>query len=163
VQSIRSWIAAGSLLVGVAAIAPAQQTTPAPTPAGVHARKFGGPGRHKKDVDRALLRGITLSDAERANVRAVHTKYASQEQALRTQTRTESQDARAAQQRGDTAALRSLRANMTAQRQALMQSERNDVRNALTPANQAKFDANVQAMQARGMRRPYRPHKVTNR
>lgn len=156
-QSIRSLMMVGSLLLSAVAIVPAQQPTPAP---GVHSRRFGRPGRRKQEFDRALLRGITLSDAEKANLRAVHAKYASQEQALRTQMRSESQDLRSARQRGDTATLHSLRTNVNAQRQSLMQSERNDVRNALTPANQAKFDANMQTMQSRRGRRPGRARRL---
>jgi Spy/CpxP family protein refolding chaperone len=153
---------AGSLVLSAVAIAPAQQPTPAPTPiptSGIHARRFGHPGRGNKQYDRALLRGITLSDAEKANLQSVHAKYASQTQALRTQMRTESANIRAARQRGDTAALRSLRATEISQRQSLMQTEQNDLRNALSPANQAKFDSNVQSMQARAAKRSFHPRK----
>ncbi len=154
---MRSLVATASVLVSAAAIAPAQQPTPTPTPTptpGVHARKFGRGGR--KQFDQALFRGITLSDAEKANVQAVHAKYASQMQSLGTQMRTEAQNAKAARQRGDTATLRSIRSNIVAQRTQMMQAERSDLRGALSSQNQPKFDANVQKMQSRASKRSFR-------
>ena len=156
-QLMRSLVVTASLLASAAAIAPAQQPTPTPsqTPApAIHARKFGR-GRHQ-EFDRALFRGITLSDAEKANVQAVHTKYASQMQSMRTQMRAESKNAKAARASGDTATLRSIRATEMAQRTQLIQAEQGDIRGALTPANQAKFDANVRAMQERASKQAFR-------
>lgn len=155
-QFMRSLVVTGSLLVSAAAIASAQQPTPSPTTAPVvHARRFARGGGHN-DFDRALFRGITLSDAEKSNIQAVHAKYASQMQSIRTEMRTESKNAKAARQSGDTAALRSIRANEIAQRTQFIQTEQNDLRGALSPANQAKFDANVKAMQARASKQAFR-------
>jgi hypothetical protein len=154
VKFMRSLLVIASVLVSAAAIAPAQQPTPTPTP-GVHARKFGRGGR-RKQFDQALFRGITLSDAEKANVQAVHAKYASQMQSLGTQMRTEAQNAKAARQRGDTATLRSIRSNIVAQRTQMIQAEQSDLRGALSSQNQAKFDANVQKMQSRASKRSFR-------
>jgi hypothetical protein len=154
VKFMRSLLVTASVLVSAAAIAPAQQPTPTPTP-GVHARKFGRGGR-RKQFDQALFRGITLSDAEKANVQAVHAKYASQMQSLGTQMRTEAQNAKAARQRGDTATLRSIRSNIVAQRTQMIQAEQSDLRGALSSQNQAKFDANVQKMQSRASKRSFR-------
>ncbi len=154
-QFLRSLIVGGSLLVGAAVIASAQQPTPTPTSPGVHARRFGR-GKHGNQMDRALFRGITLSDAEKANLQTVHAKYASQTRALDAQLRTESKDAKAARQKGDTAAFRSIHGNIAAQRAQLMQTERSDIRGALSPQNQAKFDANVQTMQTRASKRAFR-------
>lgn len=154
-QFMRPLVVAGSLVVSAAAITQAQQPSPSPTPApSVHVRKLGG-GRHK-EFDRALFRGITLSDAEKSNIQAVHAKYASQMQSMRTQMRTESQNAKAARQSGDTATLRSIRATEMAQRAQLIQAEQNDLRGALSPANQPKFDANVRAIQARASKQAFR-------
>jgi Spy/CpxP family protein refolding chaperone len=116
-----------------------------------------------KQFDKALLRGATLSDAEKTSLQAVRAKYAAQRQTLRTQLRTSAQSARAARQRGDTAALRAVRANAVSQRRALAQAERNDVRNALTPSNQAKFDENVKRVETRAARKPFRAKRVSNR
>lgn len=157
---IRSTIAAALLVFGGAAVASAQQSTPAATPApaaharhahrGQHAR--GQRGMFARNVRHQLFKGITLSDAEKANLKAVHAKYAPQMKALREQLKPQIQAARAARQKGDTAALKALWGkNGTAreQTQKLLEAERNDLRAALTPANQAKFDANVQQIEQR--------------
>jgi hypothetical protein len=161
VQSVRSLFVAGSLLLSAVAAAPAQQPSPAPAPPpGAHSRRFVRPQRQKQ-YNRSLLRGVTLNDAEKANVQAVRAKYATQLQALRAHGRTQAQSARAARQRGDTTAFRAIRANVVSQRQALLQAEQNDLRNALTPANQAKFDANLKAVESRGARQTFRARRLT--
>ena len=160
-QSVRSLIVAGSLLLSAVAIVPAQQPTPAPAP---RARAHGNARPQRgKQFDKALLRGVTLSDAEKTNLQAVRAKYAAQRQTLHTQLRTQAQNAKAARQRGDTAALRSIRANLQTERQTLAQAERNDIRNALTPANQAKFDSNLKRVEARAARKPFKARRLSNR
>jgi Spy/CpxP family protein refolding chaperone len=116
-----------------------------------------------KRFDKALLRGVTLSDAEKANLQAVRAKYEAQRQAMRTQLRTQAQTAKAARQRGDTAALRSIRESLQTERRTLSQGERNDVRNALTPPNQAKFDSNLKRVEARAARKPFKARRPSNR
>ncbi|MFI5228006.1 MAG: Spy/CpxP family protein refolding chaperone [Gemmatimonadales bacterium] len=153
-QHIRSALAGAMLVLGGAALASAQQATPAPAPQtqqhAEHAhRGFGARG------DRALLKGITLSDAEKANLKTVHAKYASQLKALREQSKPTFESARAARQRGDTAAARAIMAKAAPQREQmrqLMKTEQNDLRGALTPANQAKFDANVKNFKSHAAR-----------
>ena len=39
----------------------------------------------------------------------------------------------------------------------------NDIRNALTPANQAKFDANLKRVEARAARKPFKARRLSNR
>jgi Spy/CpxP family protein refolding chaperone len=63
---------------------------------------------------------------------------------------------KAARQRGDTAAVRALREQNKPQREAeraqmkkVMDAERADLRAALAPQNQAKFDANAQQVAQR--------------
>jgi hypothetical protein len=154
-------IVAVSLLLSALASVPAQQPTPAPAP---RARAHGNARPQRgKQFDKALLRGVTLSDAEKTNLQAVRAKYAAQRQTLRTQLRTQAQNAKAARQRGDTAALRSIRASLQTERQTLGQAERNDVRNALAPANQAKFDANLKRVEARAARKPFKARRVSTR
>jgi Spy/CpxP family protein refolding chaperone len=156
-------IVAGSLLLSAVAIVPAQQPTPVPAPAPrARAHRNARPQRGKQ-FDKALLRGVTVSDAERTNLQAVRATYAAQRQTLHTQLRTQAQNAKAARQRGDTSALRSIRANLQTERQTLSQAERNDIRNALTPANQAKFDANLKRVEARAARKPFKARRVSNR
>lgn len=162
---IRSLIVAGTLIVSAATIAPAQQPVP-PIRAGRHAVMAARRARaqRRQHVRKALMRGIALSDAEKANIKSVRDKYAPQMQTLRTQVRTQAQNARAARQRGDTAAIRSIHASVAAQRtqaQALRQAERNDVRAALTPANQATFDANLKRIQNRQAKQTLRGRTMT--
>ena len=107
-------------------------------------------------ADQMLLRGITLSDAEKANLKAVHQKYAAQMKAINQQYKPQHEQIRAARQRGDTAAVRSLMAQNSGERdqmRSLMTAERSDIRNALTTENQAKFDANAANMKKRMAKR----------
>jgi Spy/CpxP family protein refolding chaperone len=140
---IRSALAAAMLVVGTAAIAAAQQP-PAASAQRAHgrgARQGFGPGMRGQ-----LFKGISLSDAEKANVKSVQAKYAPQMKALREQFKPQMEAARQARQRGDTAALKSMWQNSAAQREQtkkLLDAERNDLRGALTAENQVKFDANV--------------------
>jgi Spy/CpxP family protein refolding chaperone len=144
---IRTAFAAAMLVVGSAAIAAAQQTPPASTPRahGQRMRQGFGP-----EMRGQLFKGITLSDAEKANVKDVQAKYAPQMKALREQFKPQMQAAREARQRGDTAALKTIWQNSAGQREQtrkLLDAERNDLRAALTPQNQVKFDANVKQLQ----------------
>jgi hypothetical protein len=151
---IRVALAAAMLSVGSAAVVSAQQTT---APQGMrkdHPQRSDSARRMMgaRGLRGQLFKGITLSDAEKANVKAVETKYASQMKALREQAKPQMQAARDARQKGDTAALRELWSKSAAQREQtkqLLVAERNELRGALTPANQATFDANVAQMEKR--------------
>jgi Spy/CpxP family protein refolding chaperone len=140
---IRTALAAAMLAAGSAAIAAAQQTPPvsAPRAHGQRMRQGVGPAMRGQ-----LFKGITLSDAEKANIKSVQTKYEPQMKALRAQFKPQMEAARQARQRGDTAALKAMWQNSAPQREQtkkLLDAERNDLRGALTPENQVKFDANV--------------------
>lgn len=163
----RSALVAGLLVVGGAVVASAQQTPPA---ARAHARhgQMGqradstrrGPGM--RNIRRQLFKGITLSDAEKANIKTVHAKYAEQMKAVREQFKPQLQAAREARQRGDTAALKAMWQKSAAQREQtkkLLEAERNDLRAALTPENQVKFDANVKQFEQRVAQRAQREFK----
>ena len=106
----------------------------------------GGPGRA------GLLRGITLSDAEKARVKAIRTKYDAEAKPLREAMRPAMQEARAARQKRDSAAL-SAAWNKTAgdrqKLQALMERERAEIRAALSMENQKVFDANAKELEQR--------------
>ena len=163
---IRSTLAAAALVFGTAVVASAQQPTPAPTQraqqgaarAEGHRRGGFGPGaiRHQ------LFKGIQLTDAEKANVKNVQQKYAPQMKALREQLKPQIQAAREARQKGDTAALKSMWQKSGAEREQikkLLESERNDLRAALTPEHQAQFDANVKQFEQRVANRATRDWK----
>lgn len=146
---IRTALAAAMLVVGGAAVAAAQQAPPATAQQahGQHMRQGFGPAMRGQ-----LFKGITFSDAEKSNVKNVQAKYAPQMKALREQFKPQMQAARQARQRGDTAALKAMWQNSAAQREQtkkLLESERADLRAALTPENQVKFDANVKQFEQR--------------
>ncbi len=161
-KHIRSVLAAGLLSFGAAAVVSAQ--APANGAGAAKAHEHGNSGKAGKagmarggrrggpgmGADRALLRGITLSDAEKANLKTVRAKYAPQIKALRDQYKPKAGEARPA--RGDTAAMRQRwekNQPLRDQLKTIALAERNDIRAALTPANQAKFDANVKQVEER--------------
>ncbi len=152
--NIRLALAAAAISIGSAALASAQTTA---APQDVHRNHVMRPdSAHRMKGARGLrgqlFKGITLSDVETANLKAVRTKYATQTKTLREQAKPQLQATRDARQRGDTAALKALWQKSAGQREQtkqLLAAERNELRAALTPANQTKFDANVAAFEKR--------------
>lgn len=105
----------------------------------------GGPGA-------GALRGLTLSEAEKAKLKEVHAKYAVERKTLRESLKPTMQEARALRQKGDTAGLRTLwDRNKPARDQldALQVRQQADIRAALSTENQKLFDARVQAQATR--------------
>jgi protein CpxP len=101
---------------------------------------------------RGLLRGIQLSDAEKASLRTVGEKYRSQFQAIRQSMRPDMEAARAARQRGDTAGARAAIARTADKRvqfTALAERMYADARAALAPEHRAQFDTNVARVKER--------------
>lgn len=149
-KHIRSALAASLLLLGTAAVASAQQQAPAQHQARAQGQHAGKRGPGRRGAGDQLFKGIKLTDAEKANIKNVHAKYAPQMKALREQFKGQGQQGKIA--RGDTAAMRQRWEQNAPQREQMkriMDAERADLRNALAPADQAKFDANVQAAQQR--------------
>lgn len=111
---------------------------------GMEARR-GGPGG-------GALRGLHLSETERARVKEIRAKYVAEGKALRESLKPTMQEARALRQKGDTAGLRALwDRNKPArdQLQALHVRQQAEIRAALSTENQALFDAKVQQQAAR--------------
>lgn len=99
-----------------------------------------------------LMRGIHLSDVEKAKVKEIHARYATERRGLHEGMRKERDEFRTARQKGDTAALRALRDRTAPDREkarATMERERAEIRGALAPENQKQFDANVQRLAQR--------------
>lgn len=161
-KHIRTAVAA-LLVIGSASVAVAQQTQTTPSHPHGQRGQFGpkrGPGG--PGPGRALLRGITLSDAEKASLKSVREKYAPQMKAIREQYKPQHEAMRAAWQKKDTAALKALRQQNGAEREAiqkLMLAQQADLRSALTTENQAKFDTNVARAKERMAQRPDSAHK----
>ena len=141
----------GALAVaGAAATAAAQQPAPTTAQAGAYGARAGrrahGERAGRGGADRALLHGIQLNADEQARLKAVHEKYAAQLAAARKAEAPRMKAMRDARQRGDTAAMRSLRASMQkdhGQGFAVREQMQRDIRAALSPEHQARFDANV--------------------
>ena len=136
-------------LVSTASFAGAQAPA-AGAKAGRHAMGRGMEGR--RGGERGALRGLKLSDAEKAKVKEIHAKYAAEGKTLRESLKPTMQEARALRQKGDTAGLRALRdKNKPArdQMEALQVRQQAEIRAALSPENQKLFDANVQQLAKR--------------
>ena len=134
---------AGILMVGTIAEAQSAATQPRPR------RQATERGVRVRD---ASLRGITLSDAEKSQVKAIHAKYSAESKALRESLRPALQEIRAARQARDSAAVKAALAKTTGEREklfALMERERAEIRSVLTPENQKVFDANAKTLEQR--------------
>jgi Spy/CpxP family protein refolding chaperone len=135
-------------ILTVGTVAQAQSSTQQPSQERRGAGRVGkdGPGRA------GLFRGISLSDVEKGRVKEIHTKYSAEAKVLREAMRPAMQEARAARQNRDSAAVRVAWEKTAGDRQklqALMQRERAEIRAALSPENQKVFDANAKALEER--------------
>ena len=143
-----------AVLAGAAPVVHAQATQqPAPR---AERHEFAG---RRRNLMRGLFHGIKLTDAEKASVKAVREKYQPQFASLFKSMRPELQQARAARQRGDSAAAKEAFEKTRDQREQarkLMEQARQEVRAALTPDHQKQFDANVARMRARFARARHR-------
>jgi Spy/CpxP family protein refolding chaperone len=146
-RKIRVFGFAMAAILSVGTIAQAQ--TAAPQQPNRHAMgrgANGGPGRG------GLLRGLKLSDTEKAQLKTIHTKYAAEAKTLRESLRPAMKDAHATRQSSDSAAARGAWSKTAGDRQklqALMERERAEIRSALTPENQRVFDANAKELEQR--------------
>ena len=108
-------------------------------------------GRFERGRGR-LLRGIKLSDAEKARVKEIRERYRTESKTLRESLRPAMEEMRAARQKHDTVAMKATWDRTAADRQkldALMQRERAEIRSALTPEQQTQFDANAKQLAER--------------
>jgi periplasmic protein CpxP/Spy len=146
-SSVRTLALGALMIVGVAGVSAAQSTTTPPSRAPRSGQMQGrrGGGEFGRDLN--------LTDAQKAQIKAIHQKYQPQNEALRTQAKPFMDAARAARQKGDTATARS---NMVKARQVMQggqsvrAQETAEIRAILTPEQQAKFDARQKAMSERG-------------
>src|SRR6266513_1288378 len=140
----RSLALGAMMLVGVAGISAAQSTTtPQVKPdSGMYRRgRAGGEFRDRRGPGRDFFADLNLTDAQKAQIKAIRQKYQPQNEAARTQAKPFIDAARAARQKGDTVAFRS---NMDKARQvgeSTRTQETTEIRNVLTPDQRTKFDA----------------------
>ena len=99
-----------------------------------------------------FARDLNLTDAQKAQIKAIRQKYQPQNEALRAQAKPFMEAARAAKQKGDTAAFRSNmeKAHQLMQGASFRTQENAEIRAILTPDQQAKWDARQKNMAARG-------------
>jgi Spy/CpxP family protein refolding chaperone len=84
---------------------------------------------------------LNLTEAQKAQTKAIRDKYKPQREALRTQEKPLIDAARAARQKGDTAAFRSNMQKARELGQSVRTQEMNEIRGVLTAEQRAKFDA----------------------
>lgn len=143
-------LALGALLaVGVAGVSAAQApSAPRNRADSGSFRRADRAGFRRGNEGFAFGRDLDLTDAQKAQIKAIRQKYRPQNEALRAQAKPYVDAARAARQKGDTAAFRS---NMLKARQIFeggkttRTQELAEIRAVLTPAQQAKWDARQKA------------------
>jgi Spy/CpxP family protein refolding chaperone len=137
-STVRTLALGALMLVGVAGVSAAQSTaTPRRPEAGSYRR---GPGGRE-----GFGRDLNLTDAQKAQIKAIRQKYQPQNEALRAQAKPYMDAAKAARQKGDTVAFRSNmeKAHQVMQNASYRTQEQAEIRAILTPAQQAKFDAHA--------------------
>jgi Spy/CpxP family protein refolding chaperone len=140
-STVRTLALGALMLVGVAGVSAAQSTaTPRTRPdAGSYQRgDRRGPGGRE-----GFGRDLNLTDAQKTQIKAIRQKYQPQNEALRAQAKPFMDAARAARQKGDSAAFRTNmeKARQVTQGASFKTQERAEIRAILTPDQQAKFDA----------------------
>ena len=139
-STVRTLALGALMLVGVAGVSAAQPTA---TP-----RTRPDAGSYNRRGREGFGRDLNLTDAQKAQIKAIRQKYQPQNKALRTQAKPFMDAARAARQKGDTAAARSNmeKAHQVMQGgQSIHAQEQAEIRAILTPEQQTKFDAHQKA------------------
>jgi periplasmic protein CpxP/Spy len=151
-SKIRSMVVGLLVVAGAAGVAGAQAPQRDREPGARGEMGRGGKDRRGQRGMRGLLRGINLTDAEKASLKTVGEKYHGQFETIRQSMRPDVEAARAARQRGDSAAARAAFARTADERarlQALSERMQVDARAVLTPEHRTQFDANVARMKER--------------
>lgn len=158
-----------ALTVGTAGVVAAQATRPDTarperTERGDKGERGDRGMRRRGGPDGALLRGITLSEAQKAQLATLRESQRAEMQKNREQFSAVRKEVREAREKGDTATVRvkmtALRTQMTQQRERHIAA----LRGVLTAEQQTRFDANVAALKersergARGERGPHGDH-----
>ena len=145
----RSLALGAMMLVGVAGISAAQSTTApqARADSGAYRRGPRGGGEFR---GREFGRDLNLTDAQKAQIKAIRQKYQPQNEAARSQAKPFIDAARAARQKGDTAAFRSNMEKARQVGQSVRTQETAEIRNVLTAEQRTKFDARQKEMADRG-------------
>jgi periplasmic protein CpxP/Spy len=150
-----------ALVVGAATAAAAQSQQPNARPDTTqrdHRRWDGERGGRRGGPDGALLRGITLTDAQKTRLQALRKQQEPEMKKNREQFRAVMKEAREARERGDTTTARAkmtqVRSEMDRQRERQIAA----LRPILTPEQQKQLDANVAAWKERAAQGGHRDH-----
>jgi Spy/CpxP family protein refolding chaperone len=154
-STVRTLALGALLVVGVAGVSAAQSPVTPKTRAdsGYHRRGDRPDGQFRRGPagrreGRGFGRDLNLTEAQKAQIKTIRQKYQPQNKAVRDRAKPFMEAARAARQKGDTAAFRS---NMAQARQVIQSGqsirtqEQAEIRAILTPDQQAKFDAHQKA------------------
>lgn len=137
---IRTLALGAALFVGTATVATAQAAQHSHDSTSRHGKMAGkamkGDKAHGRKAGGQMMKGITLTDAQKTQMQAIRARYQPQHQAMR--------EARQGQGRPDSTAMAGMR--------NLMQREHADMRAVLTPTQQSTFDTNVSQMRDRGQK-----------
>jgi Spy/CpxP family protein refolding chaperone len=139
-STVRTLALGALMLVGVAGVSAAQSTATPRTRPDAGSYRRGGPGGRA-----GFGRDLNLTDAQKAQIKAIRQKYQPQNEALRAQAKPFMDAAHAARQKGDSAAFRTNmeKAHQVMQNASYRTQEQAEIRAILTPEQQAKFDANA--------------------
>jgi len=141
-----SWIRTaivGAAFLGVASVAGAQAPQGGPGKDG-HG-EHGGPGMRRGGGDQFLFQGITLTDAQQAEIQKIKDKYRAEREALRPKGAPEGGRPDGGQGGGRPQLDEATKAKMD----AIRTKSQSEFRAVLTPAQQAIFDKNVAEMKVR--------------
>jgi Spy/CpxP family protein refolding chaperone len=152
-SSVRTLALSALMLVGFAGISAAQATTTPQSRAdsGSHRRgsRAGGEMNGRRGPGgRGFGADLNLTDAQKAQVKTIRQKYQPQQEALRAQTKPFAEAARAARQKGDTAAFRTNleKVRQLSQGATFRTQEQAEIRAILTAEQRTKFDARQKEM-----------------
>jgi Spy/CpxP family protein refolding chaperone len=152
-----------ALLVGAATAAAAQSSRPDVRPDTTQGQRgrWGGERGMRRGGPRgpgALLKGITLTDAQKTRLQALRKEQEPEMKKSREQFGAVMKEARAARERGDTTTARAkmdqVRTQMDAQRDRQILS----LRTILTADQQKQLDANIAELKQRGEKGGHRNH-----
>ena len=112
----------------------------------------GGPGG-RGEARGLLMKGITLSDAQKTQLKQLHESQKSANEANRDAMKKQWDDMRAARQRGDTAAARAIMERNRPAMEAARAQQYAAIRNILTADQRVQFDKNVAELKQREAQR----------
>ena len=115
-------------------------------------------GRRRGGPDGMLLKGITLTDAQKTRLKALREEHKSEMQKSREQFGAVMQEARAARERGDTATARAKMEQVRSQMDRQRERQIATLRTILTAEQQKQLDANIASWKERAADGAHRKH-----